>query len=76
MPPQIKPFDFPTAAEAMSRLIANAIDPLRDLKRALLGTISDSACNTEMYRTLDKQQKRYYIACIKDVEYYLEHMRE
>ena len=76
MPPKIKPFDFPTATEAMSRLTANAIGALRDLKREFLGTTSDSACNAEMYRTLDEQQRRYYIACIKDVEYYLEHMRE
>ena len=76
MPPQIKPFSFPTATEAMNGLTVNAIGASRDLKRAFLGTTSDSAFNTQMYRTFNEQQRRYYIACIKDVEYYLEHMRE
>jgi uncharacterized radical SAM superfamily Fe-S cluster-containing enzyme len=67
---------IPTAIEAMNGLTINVIGALTDLKHEFLGITSDSACNTEMYRTLDEQQRRYYIAFIKDVEYYLKHMRE
>jgi hypothetical protein len=74
MPPKIQPFNFPTATEATNGLTINVIGALRDLKHEFLGITSNSACNTEMYRTLDEQQRRCYIACIKDVEYYLEHM--
>jgi hypothetical protein len=74
MPPKIQPYNFPTATAAMNGLTINVIGALRDLKHEFLGITSDSACNTEMYRTIDEQQSRYYIACIKNFEQYLEYM--